>query len=303
MTGIETMKTRIKDLLAVLKTAARNWWQKDPFRESAVIAFYAIFSLPGILVVVITIAGAAFGREEVDNYITEQIAAMLGHGTAEQIQDMVVKVGEREGSTLATIVGILTIFIGATGVFAEFQKSLNHIWEVKADPSKSGLWLFIRARLFSFGLIISLAFILMVSLIISAALSAFGDWLATNFSHAFHSMLQVLNFILSMAIITILFSLIYKILPDAKVKWRHVWIGAIVTAALFEVGKFLLGLYFGKADPGSNYGAAGSIILILLWVSYSSMLVFFGAEFTHAFAKKYSRNIAPNELAVREVTH
>jgi membrane protein len=297
------MKTRIKGLLQVLKTAAGNWWRRDPFRESAVIAFYAIFALPGILVVVIAIAGSVFGRDEVNNYISEQIAAMLGHGTAEQIQNMVVKVGEREGSTLATIVGIITIFIGATGVFAEFQKSLNHIWEVKADPSKSGLWLFIRARLFSFGLIISLAFILMVSLIVSAALSAFGDWLAANFSNAFLSMLQVMNFILSMAIITGLFALIYKILPDAKVKWRHVWIGSIVTAALFEVGKFLLGLYFGKADPGSNYGAAGSIILILLWTSYSSMLVFFGAEFTHAYAKKYSRNIAPNELAVREVAH
>jgi membrane protein len=214
---------------------------------------------------------------------------------------MIVKASESENSVWATVIGVATIIFGATGVFAQFQKSLNVIWEVKADESKSGIWSLIKVRLFSFGLIISIAFILIVSLVISAMLAAFGKWLSGHFSVSFFIMLQVVNSILSLIILAILFALMFKYFPDAKIKWRHVWIGSLVTTFLFEIGKYGLGLYFGKANPGTGYGAAGSIILILLWVSYSSMIVFYGAEFTHAYANLYSGKVPPSEIAKTEI--
>ncbi len=296
------MKTHIQKVFTVLKNAFKNWFAKDPFHESTVIAYFAIFSLPGLLVVIITLAGYFFGREAVNNQVAAQFTSTMGAETANQIQDMIVQASKLKNSVFATIIGIVTILVGATGVFAEFQKSLNIIWEVKLDTTKSGIWKIVKVRLFSFGLIISIAFLLIVSLIISSLLSAFGNWLASHFSDSFLMVLQVVNFILSLIILAILFALMFKILPDAKIKWKHVWIGSFVTAFLFEIGKFALGLYFGKANPGIGYGAAGSIILILLWVTYSSMIVFFGAEFTHAYAKMFSGKVAPTEIAKTEVT-
>ena len=202
---------------------------------------------------------------------------------------------------MATIIGLLTILIGATGVFAQFQNSINTIWEVKADKSKSGFLSILKARLFSFGLIIAVAFILIVSLVISATLSALGTWVTNYFSESLLIILQVINSILSLSILTVLFALMFKFFPDAKIKWRHVWIGSFLTAVLFETGKAALGLYFGKAQPGSGYGAAGSIILIMLWVSYSSMIVFYGAEFTHANAKLKDGKIVPDENARSQI--
>lgn len=295
------MKIRFKNIFIVFKTAYKKWMSKDPFRESAVIAYYSIFSLPGLLVVVTTLAGYFFGRAAVNNHLTAQITATLGADTAEQIQNMIIKASETKNSVWATVIGVVTIIIGATGVFVQFQKSLNTIWEVKSDVSKSGFWKFIRVRLFSFGLIVSIAFILIVSLVVSALLSAFGNWLSGYFSDLFFMILQSVNVVLSLFILTGLFALIFKFLPDAKIKWRHVWIGSLVTAFLFEIGKFGLGLYFGKANPGTGYGVAGSVILILLWVSYSSMIVFFGAEFTHAYAHMYSGKIPPTEIARTEI--
>lgn len=295
------MKTHIQKVFTVLKNAFKDWFAKDPFHESTVIAYFAIFSLPGLLVVIITLAGYFFGREAVNNQVAAQFTSTMGAETANQIQDMIVQASKLKNSVFATIIGIVTILVGATGVFAEFQKSLNIIWEVKLDTTKSGIWKIVKVRLFSFGLIISIAFLLIVSLIISSLLSAFGNWLASHFSDSFLVVLQVVNFILSLIILAILFALMFKILPDAKIKWKHVWIGSFVTAFLFEIGKFALGLYFGKANPGTGYGAAGSIILILLWVTYSSMIVFLGAEFTHAYAKMFSGKVAPTEIAKTEV--
>jgi membrane protein len=291
----------VRNIFIILKSAFKEWWDKDPFRESAVIAYYSIFSLPGLLVVIITLAGYIFGRDAVNNNVARQITDTLGADTAEQIQNMIIKASVSNNSIWATIIGLVTIIVGATGVFAQFQKSLNTIWEVKTDPSKSGIWIIIKVRLFSFGMIVSIAFILIVSLVISALISAFGNWLSGHFSDSFVILLQVVNFIISLNILALLFALMFKIFPDAKIKWRHVWIGAIVTAFLFEIGKFGLGLYFGKANPGAGYGAAGSVILILLWVSYSSMIVFFGAEFTHAYANMYSGKVAPTEIAIAEI--
>jgi membrane protein len=291
------MTLHFKNIFTVSRTAFKEWMSKDPFRESAVIAYYSIFSLPGLLVVIVTCAGYFLGREAVNNHLTAQITGTLGAQTADQIHNIIVKASEAKNSLWAAIIGVVTIIVGATGVFAEFQKSLNTIWQVKTDKSKSGLWHIIRVRLFSFGLIISIAFILIVSLVISAMLSALGHWLSRHFSDSFFITLQVVNSVASLIILAGLFALMFKFFPDAKIKWRHVWVGSLVTAFLFDIGKFALGFYFGKANPGMGYGAAGSVILIMLWVSYSSMIVFYGAEFTHAYAGIYSGKTPPSEIA------
>jgi len=291
------IKTNLKNIYAITKTAFKKWWSKDPFKESAVIAYYAIFSMPGLLVVIVSVAGYFFGQDAVNGQIAAQISSTMGADTAQQIQDIIAKGTESKNSLWATIIGVITILVGATGVFAQFQKSINTIWEVKADESKSGILSLLKVRLFSFGLIISIAFILIASLVISATLSAFGTWLSNHFSESLLIVLQAVNFILSLSILAVLFALMFKFFPDAKIKWRHVWIGSFVTALLFEIGKFALGLYFGTTDPGSGYGAAGSIILILLWVSYSSMIVFYGAEFTHAYANFFSGKVPPTKIA------
>lgn len=294
------MKNKIKNIISLLKTAYREWNSKDPFRESAVIAYYAIFSLPGLMVVVLAIAGYFLGQEAAQAHVSSQITSTLGTEAAIQIRGMIQKASERKNSGWAAAIGVLTILIGATGVFVQFQKSLNIIWEVKAVESKSGIWSLVKSRIFSFGLIMSIAFILIVSLIISAALAALGKWVSGNFSEAWAAALQVVNFILSVSVLALLFAFMFKILPDAEIKWRHVWVGGIVTALLFELGKFGLSMYFGKANPGTGYGSAGSIILILLWVSYSSMIVFYGAEFTRAYADLQDGPVPADRHAVKQ---
>ncbi len=294
------MKIKFKETLSLFKTAFKEWNAKDPFRQSAIIAYYAIFSLPGLLVVIITVAGYFFGRDAVNTHITEQISATMGKDTSGQIQSMIAAASETKKSVWAAILGGLTIMVGATGVFSQLQKSLNIIWEVKAEASKSGIWTLVKARLFSFGLILSIAFILLISLVISAMIAALGTWVSSHFSESLLVLIEVLNFIVSLSILSLLFACMFKFLPDAKIKWRHVWIGGFVTALLFEVGKFALSLYFGKANPGSGYGAAGSVILILLWTSYSSMIVFYGAEFTRSYALHRDGVVAPDQNAVKQ---
>ena len=289
------MKVRFKFFYDIFKTAALKWWERDPFKESAVIAYYSIFSLPGLLVVIITVAGYFFGQQAVNGQITGQITDVMGPDTALQVQDIIAKATASKNSLWATIIGVGTILVGATGVFVQFQKSLNTIWEVKVDTTKSVSYL--KARLFSFGLIIAIAFILMASLVVSALLSALSTWITQYFSELVLVVLQLINFFISMAILAVLFGVMFKFFPDAEIQWRHVWVGAFLTAFLFDIGKLVLGLYFGKADPGSGYGAAGSIILILLWTSYSSMLVFFGAEFTHIYAERTDGKIPPDKNA------
>lgn len=293
------MTTRFKKFFAILKTTSIQWWDRDPFKESAVIAYYAIFALPGLLVVIITLAGYFFGQEAVNGQITGQFTAVMGADTALQIQDIIAKATQSRNSVGATTLGIITILVGATGVFVEFQKSLNNIWNVQADVSKSGILSFLKTRLFSFGVIIAMAFILIISLVISAALAAFSNFITHYFSTLFLIVLQLFNFLVSLGVLALLFAVMFKFFPDAKIKWKHVWVGSLVTALLFELGKSALGLYFGQANPGSGYGAAGSIILILLWASYSSMIVFFGAEFTHIYAEETDGKVQPDEHAVK----
>ena len=286
----------------LLQTTAKSWYQRDPFKESSVIAYNAIFSLPGLLVVVFKLAGYFFDTDVFSGRLHAQISRAMGAETADQVQQIIVQGYKSKDSWFASSIAIVTIIIGATGVFVQMQKSLNNIWEVEATAQKSGILSFLKTRLFSFGLIITVAFLLLISLVVSSLLSAFDNWLMYHFSQSFLVFFHVLNFVFSLSIITILFVLMFKILPDAKIKWHLVWIGAFVTALLFELGKTALGIYFGKANPGAGYGAAGSIILIMLWTSYSSMIVFFGAEFTKAYSDLYYGEVAPTANAVKVVT-
>ncbi len=286
----------LKDFNKLMKLTFREWSDKDPFRQSAVIAYYAIFSIPGLLVLVITIAGYFFGKDAVNANILTQVSSTMGADTATQIAEMLKNASQSKSTIWGSIVGIITILIGATGVFVELQITLNAIWRVKVVTQK-GILPILKARLFSFGLILAIAFLMIISLVISTALAAASD-LVKNYASDFTIIFfNILNFIFSLAVISMLFAMMFKILPDAKVEWKHVWLGSVLTGLLFTIGKTGLAYYFSKAQPASVYGAAGSIILLLLWVSYSSMILFFGAEFTAAFAKKYTGNVPPTEIA------
>jgi membrane protein len=290
------MKHILTDVGTIAKKTVAAWIKSDPFRQSAVVAYYAIFSIPPLLVIIIAGAGLAFGKEAVEGHISSQISAAIGSNTAEQVEQIIKRASERESSVIATIVSIFTLIIGATGVFAQLQVSLNQIWEVRITSKK--MWLrTLRDRLFSFGLIVSICFLLLVSLLVSAALEALGDWIRLYLPEYMLLVFRLLNFLVSFSVIAVLFALMYKILPDARIRWRDVWIGATVTGLLFIFGKSALGFYFGKAHPGSTYGAAGSIVLLMLWVSYSCMIVFFGAEFTKQYATHYGRKIEPGRGA------
>jgi membrane protein len=295
------MKIEMKKTARLFTDAFKKWNERDPFRESAVIAYYAIFALPGLLVLVIAVGGFLLGRSAVSGRLHSEISGAMGSDTADQVQKMMNRVGSSRNSTSAAIIGIITVLFGTTGVFVQLQKSFNIIWEVKAKPSKSGIWAFLIARLFSFGLIVSIAFLLLVSLVITSVLAAMSRWIEAHWPAYIMFLFLTANFIISLAIISVLFALMFKVLPDAKIKWRYVWVGAFLTGLLFEIGKFGLGLYFGKVQPGLGYGAAGSVILILLWVSYSSMIVFYGAEFTKAFADHFHVHVAAGENAVKDI--
>ncbi len=286
----------LKDLWSITKKTTVAWNTADPFRQSAVIAYYAIFSIPALLVIIITLAGFAFGKEAVQGQISMQIGTAIGADAAKQVEQMITNASTQKNSIWATIISVITLILGSTGVFAQLQVSLNQIWEVKVIAKKK--WLkTIRDRLFSFGLILSIGFLLLISLLLTAGLSVFSEWIKTHLPHFMLFVFMLINFFISFGVITVLFALMFKILPDARIHWRDVWIGSIATGLLFVLGKFGLGFYFGKANPASTYGAAGSIVLIMLWVSYSCMIVFYGAEFTKQFAVHFGRKIEPTKDA------
>lgn len=281
-----------ENLYSITKTTVKKWIKADPFRQSAVMAYYAVFSIPALLVIVVAIAGLVFGEDAVRGEISLQVKQVLGNNTAESLEKIILKASEEKSSVIATIIGFVTLIIGSTGVFSELQTSLNQIWEVKIIAKKK--WLkSIKTRLFSFGLVLSLGFLMLTSLLLTAGLEALGGLIKNHLPDFMLFVFKLLNFILSFGVITVLFALIFKILPDARIRLRDVWIGAMVTTLLFILGKFALGIYFAKANPGSAYGAAGSIVLIMLWVSYSCMILFFGAEFTKQYALFYGHEIQP----------
>lgn len=290
------MRLKFRGFWTILKKTFKAWNAVDPFRQSSVIAYYAIFSIPALLVLVINIAGLFFEKQKLNGELSRQISGAIGSDTASQIQDMITKAGATKEGIFANIVGVIAIIFGATGVFVELQKSLNTIWEVQQKPDAGFLYR-VRSQIFSFGLIVSIGFLLLVSLLVSSALAAASHWLEARFPDVIAYLFYALEFVVSLGVISVLFALIFKILPDVKIQWRSVWIGAVLTALLFTIGKYAISFYFGKAQPASVYGAAGSVILILLWVSYSSMIVFFGAEFTKQYALFHGITIVPAKNA------
>jgi membrane protein len=218
----------------------------------------------------------------------------MGADTAKQIGDMIAKAWKSKHSVIASVIGFVTLITGSIGVFTELQKSLNFIWEVKPKPGQK-FWKSVRNQLFSFGLVLSIGFLMLVSLVLTTLLSAFGEWISAHFSSLATVLLHLLNFALSFTMVTVLFALMFKVLPDARVNWRYIRRGAVLTAFLFILGKYALGFYFGRFQPASAYGTAGSIVLILLWVSYSCMILFFGAEYTKQLQLQKEGQIVPDE--------
>jgi membrane protein len=291
-------KDKFSGIGTILKKTFKGWNEDDPFRQSSIIAYYSIFSLPALLVLIINITGFFFSKEAISGEITRQFKGSLGTETAYQIGDIVEKAGEHKGGLLPSVIAIVTIIFGATGVFVQLQKTLNQIWDVKEKPN-AGFLKMLKNRLFSFGLILSIGFLMLSSLVLSSVLAATSHWLEGILPDAVAYLFYALEFVLSLGIITVLFALMFKFLPDVHLRWTNVWVGALLTSILFMVGKYGLSLYFGKAEPGSIYGAAGSIILLLLWVSYSSMILFFGAEFTKQYAVYHGIKIEPTPQAER----
>ena len=238
-------KKKIKSFLKITGSASKRWWEKDPFMQSAVIAYYAIFSIPGLLVMIISISNLFFQRDVITGNLYTQIASIMGEETAKQIRDMIISVSKIDKSLLATIIGFVVVIVGATGVFIELQKALNLIWEVKVKPRRAILTL-IRTRLFSFGLIISVGFLLLISLIITTILAALSGWVLNHWPNIVLVIFYVLKFIISFGVVMLLFALLFKILPDAKIQWKHLWLGSIITTLLFILGKTAIGFYLIK---------------------------------------------------------
>lgn len=296
------MSNKAQGIFSYLKETFQNWQDDEAFRQSAVIAYYSIFSLPALIIIVVNVAGLVYGQEEVRGQITDQIGSMIGGEAARQVQTMVANASDQGNSTLAITIGIATLLFGATGLFYQLQQSLNKIWDVEPKPS-AGILKVVMDRALSLGIILAIGFLLMVSLIATTAISALSQWMQEQLSESLVYVFYAVNFLLSLGIVTLFFALIYKVLPDVDIPWRTVWIGAIVTAILFTIGEFALGLYFGKTDPASTFGAAGSIILILLWVNYSGLIFLFGAEFTKVYAQKNNHKITVSSHAQRTAAY
>lgn len=264
-----------------LKETVADFWADDALSRGAAISFYTILSLGPILVICIAIAGFAFGEEAARGSIMGQLEGLMGKESAALVQSMIASAGQHEKGVWATIIGIITLLITATSVFAELQYDLNYIW--RAQPQSTTVTGLLKARAASLGLVATFGFLLLISLVISAGLNAAGEYLHTRMP-AVQTGLQVANFILSFIIISAMFAAIYKILPDRNLTWRDVGVGAIVTALLLTIGKTVIGIYIGRAGIASSYGAAGTLIVILLWIYYSCQIFLLGAEFTKVWA-------------------
>jgi membrane protein len=287
----------IREYAGLLKLTLRRWFDRNPFRNSTVIAYYTLFSLPGLLIIVINIVGYFYGPDNVTEKITTQIREIFGSQVAGDVKAIVTEAHVLEDNTFASIVGVAAILFGATGVFYHLQQTLNIIWEVKPKPKQMFIKL-IRDRLFSFGMVLAIGFLLLVSFALSTLITVVSGWVTDHLSKSLSLLFYALDVILSLGIITFLFAAIFKFLPDVKILWRDVWGGAIITSILFIIAKFILGFYFVHNDPGSAYGAAGSIIVILLWVSYAGIILLFGAEFTRVHTRHFRPNIEISEYAV-----
>jgi membrane protein len=292
-----------RSVFAVLQESVEDFIQDDCATMAAALSYYTVFSLPPLLVLLLMILGAVLDPQDVQGTLERQISGLMGPAGVEEIRSILAH-ADRPGSgnLVATLFGIIGLLFGATGVFGQLQAALDTAWEVAPDPRQGGVKSFILKRVFSLGMVLGMAFVLLASLVLSSLISAFGDslerflpvWLSESF-------LIGLDVAFSIFIVTLLFGTIFKVLPDARVAWNDVWVGGLFTAVLFTVGKTVLGLYLGHSDPGGAFGAAGALALTLVWIYYTSMIVLFGAEFTEAWAKRRGHGVAPQDGAVRVI--
>jgi membrane protein len=289
-----------KHFYDLLKKSVNAWIDDYAPSMGAAISYYTVFSIAPLLLIVISVAGLVWGREAVQGEIVNQLSGLLGREGATGIQALIESANKPAKGIIATVISVFVLIIGATTVFAELQSALDRVWGVPPAKQVSGIWGTLRARLLSLGFILGLGFLLSVSLVFSAGLAAFGTW-ANGLFPGWEVMLQGINIVLSFAIATILFALIFKLMPQATVAWRDVWVGAAVTALLFEIGKFLIGLYIGKSGVTSSFAAAGSLVVLLVWVYYSAQIFLLGAEFTWAYAHDHG-SLAEKGVAEDEVT-
>lgn len=290
-------KTTVKNSLTILKDTFNGFMADKGLKLSASLSYYTLFSLAPLLLLIISLASAFFGRDATEGRIFLEIRDLIGNDAAAQIQQVIKNLELSGKTTLSLIIGIFTLILGATTVFGEIQDSINMIWKVKAKPKKGWLKL-IKDRLRSGSIIIGLGFLLIVSLIANGAIVALNDILKRWFPDFTIFIFNIINLAISFLVITVLFGVIFKVLPDAKIKWKDVKAGAFFTACLFLLGRYLIGIYITTTGAGSPYGAAGSIIVILLWIYYTAAIMYFGAEFTRAFAIFKGRRIQPAEFAV-----
>jgi membrane protein len=280
---------------AVFKATMASWSEDRVPRLAAALAYYTLFSLAPLLIIVIAVASLVFGQQAAEGRIADQIQGLLGEEGAKAVQAMLQHAGEQKATgILATVIGVVTLVFGASGVFGELQDALNTIWRVKPRPGR-GVFDMVRARFFSFAMVLGIVFLLLVSLVVSAALAALGKFGSRMIPV---SALHVLDIVVSVAVVTVLFAMIFKIMPDVRIAWRDVWVGALFTAVLFTVGKILIGLYLGRSSVGSAFGAAGSLVVVLVWLYYSAQILFLGAELTKAYAHRRTPIVQPTADAM-----
>ncbi len=289
-------------MFKIFTQSVKNWFSHDPFTQSAAAAYYTIFSFPGLIIIVMAIAAFAFDEQYVEEEVLSGIQSIMGEQTAENV-DKIIESSQRDNrNTWAIVAGLLTLAFGATGLFAHLQNSLNRIYEVDIKKS-AGLVSFIKARLISFGVVLIIGFLLLISLSLTAMITLLNEWLAGQFSLSWSLFIVGVNLLVSCFIAVLLFTLIYKILPDAKIEWRAAIWGAIVAAFFFKIGEYAINYYFEVAKPASSFGAAGSLVLLMLWASYSCMILFLGAEFCKEYGLvKYGCKAKPTDIAKRKIT-
>ena len=280
----------------LLQETFKEWSEDKASRLAAALAYYTIFSIAPLLIIVIAIAGVVFGEDAARGQIVAQIQGLVGKDGAQFIQTAIQNANKPQTGVIASIISVVVLLVGATGLFTELQDSLNTIWEVKAKPGR-GVNNMIRLRFLSFAMVIGIGFLLLVSLVISTGLTALVKYFG-NILPGVDFLWRIVNFVLSFSITTALFGLIFKVLPDVKITWNDVFIGSVITSFLFSIGRFLLGQYLGNGSFGSTYGAAGSLVVLLAWVNYAAQILFFGAEFTQVYARRYGSGIVPTKDAI-----
>lgn len=288
---------RSEDIGKLFSQSFQHWYRDQPFQMAAALAYYTLFSLAPLLLILISIVGLFSGATEAQSYIVGGLADLLGIQSTETIQEMLRNAQLEERSGIAAVLGVILLLFGAGGVLAQFQYSLNRIWSVETAP-KSGWWPVIKARFLSYAMLLVVGFLLLVSLVVTTVLSAVTRAVGELIPFAAATWWLV-DIAVSLAFMTTLFALIYKVLPDVRVTWTDVWIGAALTALLFSIGKSVIGLYLGGSGAASAYGAAGSLVTVLLWVYYSALVVFFGAQVSRVYAIEYGKGIRPTENAVK----